>query len=213
MMMTDFLTEVQEKDPKAAWTLRAIQGIGISIEQQLIDTAVMEMRTRKGVIAGMAASGPLVDKIKNQVMNDVDKQKLDGEQAKVILQWLQKAREEIDISLVMNQRELAIQEGIIEGLKKAVSHCEQLYKDQENKVRVRMNESERGRRDEGGRPLPIREIQAQEDSQVNAPKAEVQPNSIQKLEPSPDNRINLNVDVKVEPSTQEGPPPKNKKKK
>jgi hypothetical protein len=157
----EFVDQIQESDPKSSWILRTINGVGLSIEQ-MVEQAVIDSRTRKGVIAGMAAAGPLVDKIKSQVMKEVDDQKMDGEQAKVVLQWLEKARSEINQSVIMNQKELTIQEGIVEGLKKAVEKCEFLFKQEENKVRVRMNESERGNRDEGGRPLPIREMRGEE---------------------------------------------------
>lgn len=159
--MADILEEIESKDPKIAWTLKAINGVGLSIEQ-MVEQAHNEVRTRKGVIAGMAATGPLVDKVKNEVMAAVDDTALEGEQAKVILSWLQKVREQIDTSVSLNQRELAIQEGIIEGIKKAAGKCEVLYKEQETKFRVRQNEAERGNRDEGGRPIGTRQFRDDE---------------------------------------------------
>ena len=176
-------SEIAEYDPKATWTMRAINGVGISIEQ-MEEQAQNEIRTRRGVIVGMAATGPLVEKVKNEVQRSIDDGKIDGDQAKAVLYWLQRVREEIDTSVSLNHRELAIQEGIVEGFKKAVDKCELLFKQEENKTRVRMNEAERGNRDEGGRPRQIREIRDEQDAKaeatVNKAKAKVPKGKINK---------------------------------
>jgi hypothetical protein len=152
--------DILEFDPKAAYTMKAMNVVGLSIEQ-MIETAQRDIYMRKGVIAGLVAAGPLVDKTKNEVQKNIDSEAIEGETAKIVLAWLQKARDEISTSVAMNQRELAVQEGIVEGLKKATERCEGLFKQEESKVRIRKNEAERGHRDEDGRPKPLREIMAE----------------------------------------------------
>ena len=162
-------SNVEEVDPKAAHTMRAINGVGITLEQQ-VESAHNDIRTRKGVVAGMAATSPLVDKVIGDLQKQLDEGHLDGEEAKKIIPWLVRVRDEITKSLNMNQRELAVQEGIVEGLKRAVNTCEALYKQEDVKFKVRQNEAERGNRDEGGRPLPLREVRDAEDSVSEPPK-------------------------------------------
>jgi hypothetical protein len=48
---------VEAVDPKAAHTMRAINGVGLTLEQQ-VESAHNDIRTRKGVVAGMAATTP-----------------------------------------------------------------------------------------------------------------------------------------------------------
>ena len=146
---------LEEFDPKAAQTMRTLNGVGLSIEE-MGEQAHNDVRTRKGVIAGMVATQPLVDRVIAKLQSDIDSEKVDAATARLVIAWLEKVKDEIGSSVLMNQRDLAIQESIIEGLKRASSKCEALYKQEEAKVRVRMNESERGNRDEDGRPLPIR---------------------------------------------------------
>ncbi|MFA5387358.1 MAG: hypothetical protein WC322_03090, partial [Candidatus Paceibacterota bacterium] len=91
-----------------------------------------------------------MDKVIGEIQKQVDEGSLEGEEAKKIIPWLVKVRDEITKSVNLNQRELAVQEGVIEGLKRAVNTCEVLYKQEDTKFRVRQNESERGNRDDGG---------------------------------------------------------------
>jgi hypothetical protein len=199
--------ELAEFDPKAAQTLNTINRVGLSLEQML-EEQKGNISTRKGIIAGMAATYSVVDRVKNQVQREIDDNKLDGEQAKVILGWLQKTRAEIEISVGMNQRELAIQEGIIEGLNKACERCEVLFKQEDIKTRSRMNESERGNRDEGGRPRPLREIMDEKDAASDIQAApEVAPEAISEEPPVEDLSDFVPSDSEP-PKKRRGRPPK-----
>lgn len=161
---------IAEEDPKAAYTMRAINGVGLTLEQH-VESAHNDIRTRKGVIAGMAATAPLVDRVLGDFQKEIDEGRIEGEEAKKIIPWLGRVRDEINKSVQLNQRELAIQEGVVEGLKRAVNTCEALYKQEDTKFRVRRNEAERGNRDEGGRPLPLREVRdGQETPSVRPPR-------------------------------------------
>jgi len=165
----EYLKELLDADPKAAHTMRAINGVGLSIEG-LVEPAHHNVLMRKGIIAGMAATIPLVDQVKAEVQKEIDDGILDGDAAKVVLHWLSRVQEHLDSSKSMNQRELAVQEGIIEGLKKAALQCESLYAQEETKTKQRANEAYRGNRDDGGRPRPIREIR-EELAKEDEPKA------------------------------------------
>jgi hypothetical protein len=82
---------------------------------------------------------------------------LDGDAVKIALQWLAQAVQELGDAVLLNQRELVKQEGIVEGMLKSVTVCESLYKQEEQKALRRQNDEERGSRDGGGRPIPLRE--------------------------------------------------------
>ena len=144
------------EDAKGQVRLSTIQGVGLSIDEKL-EGAKVDMHVARGVIAGLVASGHLTDKVMEAAQKDIDDGKLDGEVAKTVLQYLLKVKEEQQIAVALNQRSLAKAEGIIDGLEKAVQECKRLYMQEETKQQKRENEAERGRRDEGGRPIPIRE--------------------------------------------------------
>jgi len=156
--------ELEKDDPKATHTLRAINGVGLSIEQ-MVEAARRDVVARKGVIAGMTATVPLVDRVRALLQVEIDEGRVDGDMAKeTIIPWFQRIRVEIETSVALNQRELALQEGVVEGLSKAVDRCEMLFKQEQGKAQIRLNEAERGHRDDGGRPLPLREVLDGEES-------------------------------------------------
>lgn len=145
-----------EVDTKSELVKRTINGVGLSLEE-MYEVATKEVIIAKGVVAGLVAAGSVVAKVQNMVQAEVDAEKIEGEHAKLVLQWLQKAREELTSTASLNQREVNLKEGIVEGLKKATDRCESLHRQEDMKVRMRENEAARGNRDDGGRPLPIRE--------------------------------------------------------
>jgi hypothetical protein len=144
-------------DQKAMYTLNTINGVGLSLEQ-MIEGAKSDMKTKRGVIAGLLASVPLVNKVKQKVQNKIDEKEIETDDARLVLSWLDTLLEEINNSVLLNQRELAVQEGIIEGLSKAVNHCEVLYNQEKQKVNKIYNEALRGNRGPDGRPLKIDEM-------------------------------------------------------
>lgn len=151
----------QMEDPKAKARLTAINGVGLSIERQ-IEQQQQQLLVRKGTVAGLVAASSVVDKIMQEVQQAVDKESLDGDTAKLVMRWLVRVREEHVQTVRLNQDDVKKQEGVIEGMKKAVDQCELIYKREEQRVAQRANETERGDTDEGGRPLPIREIRDHE---------------------------------------------------
>ena len=172
--MTD---DVQiEHDPKTALRLSTIQGVGLSIEQR-IDEARQQVHVRQGVIVGIvSAEKQLIPKVMREVqalidLPESDPRHLDGDAAKPILVWLQRAVEECSAAAKLNAAEKAKSEGIIEGLTKAVDVCEGLHKAEKDKAarRVSSAENPRSGRDEDGRPLPPKERFG--DAQKRSPRA------------------------------------------
>lgn len=150
-----------EHDPKTAVRLSTIQGVGLHVEQS-IEAVKNEMHVRKGIIAGLvAAQRQLVPKVMAEIQRridlpETDEKHLDGDAMKVTLHWLGEAIRECADAVLLNQKELVKQEGIVEGMTKAVDACEFLHKQEQQKALRRANEEERGNRD-GGRPVPLKE--------------------------------------------------------
>lgn len=150
-----------EQDIKVLTRLSTIQGVGLHVEQG-IETVKNEMHVRKGVIAGLvAAQRQLVPKVMGEIQKRIDLPEedpnhLDGDAMKPTLEWMHKVALECEAAVLLNQKELIKQEGIVEGMTKAVDACEFLHKQEQQKAQRRANEQERGNRD-GGRPVPLRE--------------------------------------------------------
>lgn len=155
--MKDVDETVESFDPKIETRLRTINGVGLHIERS-VEPAQRDLLVRKGVISGLTSAAALVHKVMEKVQAEIDDETLDGDQAKLVLRWLDTARASIVESVQLNQRDHAKQEGLIEGMKRSVSLCETLFKQESAKAERRVNEQERDDTDEGGRPLPIREI-------------------------------------------------------
>lgn len=150
-------SETQFEDPKTKTRLTTIQGVGLSIEAK-IEIAKIELHRAQGVVAGLtAAAVSEIPATMAEVGKLVEDGKLDEDRGKDVLAWLQKARERVESAVRINARNIAKQEGVIEGLTKSVDECETLFRQEVAKARQRENESDRGRRDEGGRPISLRE--------------------------------------------------------
>jgi hypothetical protein len=163
---------IQTEDPKIRTRLSTIQGVGLSIEHRL-EAAKVELHRAQGVVAGLTAAaaaelpatmaevGKLVtgEKFEPETLAELGSlaEGLDEERGKQIIAWLSRARRKIETAAKLNSRAVAKQEGVIEGLTKSVDECEILFKQEETKARQRENEADRGRRDEGGRPISLRE--------------------------------------------------------
>lgn len=153
------MDEVQEPiDLKLSIRLAAIQGVGTTIEMK-IETARAEMHVRRGAVAGMIAGGSIIDKIMQTIQKDIDESKIEEVEARAVLKYFNLAKTEFAQAVALNQKDQLRQEGIIEGLSKAVGECEGLYKQEITKAQQRISEALRGKRDEGGRPLSVNEQQ------------------------------------------------------
>lgn len=156
------IPETKTEDPKVRTRLSTIQGVGLSIERR-IEAAKGELHRAQGVVAGLlAAAKGEIPATMAEVGKLVETEGLDEAHGKTILSWLQKASERIEAASRLNARNVAKQEGVIEGLTKSVDECETLYKQEELRARQRENEADRGKRDEGGRPVPLRERRGEE---------------------------------------------------
>lgn len=171
------IPEIDHEDPKTRTRLATIQGVGLSIESK-IAAAQTELHRAQGVVAGLtAAAASEITAIMAEVTNRIrgeecaESERIPEEAGKFALAWLQKARERVETAAKINARNIAKQEGVIEGLTKSVDECETLFKQEAQKARRREVEGDRGNRDEGGRPIPIRERgNAPEPPKPEAPK-------------------------------------------
>jgi len=153
------VNEKVEQDPKMEIRLKTINGVGLHIEQAM-EPVKRDLLVRKGVISGMTSAAALVHKVMQEVQTKIDDEENDftGEDAKPILHWLAAARASILESAQINNTEHAKQDGIIEGIKRSANLCETLFKQEAAKGLRRANDHDRDETDEGGRPLPIREV-------------------------------------------------------
>jgi hypothetical protein len=157
------IPESNPEDPKTKIRLSTIQGVGLSIEHK-IEIAKTELHRAQGVVAGLTAAAmseipatmtELAKLVRGEECKPEDQ--IPEDAGKLALTWLQKARERVETAARLNGRNVAKQEGVIEGLTKSVDECETLFRQEVAKAQRRENEADRGRRDDGGRPISLRE--------------------------------------------------------
>jgi len=157
-------------DMKSEVKKAAIQSVANAHSKRIVDVR-KKIENARGVVAGMVVAESMARKAMDKVQEDIDREEepLDPEIAKVVKKYLEGLRQELDKAVQGNNRNVAVLEGVHQGLNASVDDCGSLFEAEKKKQQARDNDTERGKKDEGGRPLPIREQRegAAEPNEVN----------------------------------------------
>jgi len=147
-------------DSKSAAQMAAYQEVADACGERM-QKAAIAIHELRGVVGGFGAAETLIrEKIVPQVHARLEDEEnpLEKETIKEIVQYLIKAMKLMNDSRISNQQVLNTKRSEVDGLQSATQVCEALFEKIKQKNLQRKNEAERGDTDEGGRPLPVREI-------------------------------------------------------
>jgi len=156
--------------------LNALQAAGLAIDEEYENKKIL-VHEKRGIVGGIRASINSVNDYINTVQKEIDEGKLDLEQGKIVVEHLKQLREALAELERLNYEAWHRIQGEVQGLDRAVNIIKELYDKEKMKEERRQRLAEEGETDEGGRPLPVKEIAGKEkiENEIKKPKKRGRP--------------------------------------